>query len=53
MSAQSKSQGVLGEVRALLSPVWLVLAVGVALLLLVFRQEDQAAVQVWYDDTAR
>jgi exosortase A len=32
--------------------LWLILAVGVALLLLVFQQESRAAVQVWFDDTA-
>ena len=52
MSAQTKSSGIADEIQALFSPVWLVLLIGVALLLLVFPQEDQAAWQVWFDDTA-
>ena len=52
MSSQAKVSGIADEIAGLLSPVWLVLAAGVALILLVFQQEDLAAVQVWYDDTA-
>ena len=52
MSGQAKPPGMMDEIIALRGPVWLVLLAGVALLLLVFQQEDQAAYQVWIDDTA-